>query len=190
MSNQKNEYPSLAPCLLLAIPQLMDPNFQRSVVLLVENQEEGSVGLVLNLPTKLKVKQVLENIAMDWFGDPEALVWNGGPVFKEQGWVLHSQAEIDVLPAPVEVVDGIFLSGTAEQLRCLAQNPPEHCRFMLGSSGWGGNQLETEIAQGWWLTLEADAEMVFQTSPEEIWDKAFRSMGIDPGKFTFNSTIH
>jgi len=180
----------MAPCLLLAIPQLADPNFEKSVVLLVENQEEGSVGLVLNQPTEVLVKDVLISLSMDWKGREDSCVWNGGPVMKEQGWVLHSAAGSEVLPKPVAVSDGIYLSGTSDQLKGLSESPPEHTRFFLGSSGWGKDQLEAEIAQGWWLTLEVDYELVFETPPQDVWEKAFRSLGIDPGTFTFNSTIH
>lgn len=190
MPKKETDHMSMAPCLLLAIPQLHDPNFRKSVVLLVENQPEGSVGLVLNHPTEMAIKPVLEGLSIEWRGDPEATVWDGGPVLKEQGWVLHSQPHSSLQPSAVEISEGIFLSGTSDQLKQLAFQPPEQTRFLLGSAGWGEDQLESEIAQGWWLTLEVELELVFHTPWDQIWEKAFRSMGIDPGNFAFNSSTH
>jgi putative transcriptional regulator len=182
-------YPSMAPCLLLAVPQLNDPNFNRSVVLLVENQEHGSVGLVLNQATDFKVDEVMESLSCSWQGPKVDCIWNGGPVLKEQCWILHEKALCDLYPAPVEVSPGIYLSGTLDQLEPLSEHPPPKIKFFLGSSGWGENQLETEIAQGWWLTLEVDPDLVFKTKSSQLWEKSFRSMGIDPGSFVFNNTI-
>jgi len=190
MSKKNTEHRSMAPCILLAIPQLQDPHFKKSVVLLIEHQAEGSVGLVINQPEEFSVGQLLEGLSMKWNGDPDLITWNGGPVMKEQGWVLHSPCKEDLHPEPVEVSEGIFLSGTSDQLAALAENPPENMRIYLGSSGWGENQLETEIAEGWWLTLEVEPDLIFQAPWDQVWEQCFRSMGIDPGTFSYNSSIH
>ena len=80
---------TIAPGILVAMPQLNDPNFRRSVILVAEHNEEGSFGLVLNRPTDDLVCNLISSLEMDWCGDEQAEVWMGGPVQPETGWVLH-----------------------------------------------------------------------------------------------------
>jgi putative transcriptional regulator len=80
---------NLAPGLLLAMPQLLDPNFHRAVVLMIEHNEEGSFGLIVNRPSTMSVSALLVALDMTWRGDNGAVVWTGGPVMPTSGWVLH-----------------------------------------------------------------------------------------------------
>ena len=88
------ESSNLAPGLLLAMPQLDDPNFSRAVVLMVEHNEQGSFGLVINHPSPIRATELLESLEMSWRGAESAVVWAGGPVSPSTGWVLHEPHEL------------------------------------------------------------------------------------------------
>lgn len=176
---------SLAPGLLLAMPQLMDPNFERSVVLMIEHGEAGSFGLVVNQPSPIKADELLDSLGMIWKGDPDAVVWSGGPVSPATGWVLHEP--YDLLPitaklgegATIRVGPGLSLTTSPDALRLIAAAPPPRIRLLLGYSGWGAGQLATEMARGSWLHADPDPELVFSSEHTEMWDRAVRSLGID-----------
>lgn len=175
---------SLAPGLLLAMPQLQDPNFNRSVVLMIEHGEAGSFGLVVNQPSPIKAAELLESLEMQWRGDPDAVVWSGGPVSPATGWVLHEPYE--ALPATsklgegptVHVGPGLVLTTSPEALRTIAAAPPPRIRLLLGYSGWAGGQLAAEMARGSWLHADADPALIFDGPPDAMWDRAVASLGI------------
>lgn len=187
----------LAPGLLLAMPHLLDPNFHRAVVLMVEHNDEGSFGVIVNQPSVLTVSELLTSLELAWEGDPEAVVWRGGPVMPTHGWVLHEP--VDALPmAPVAddeapgtgalegagtIPVGAHLalsSGSLSVLRTVAQGPPARVRVLLGYAGWGPGQLTREMAHGSWLHADLSPALVFDTPPEDMWERALRSIGIDP----------
>jgi putative transcriptional regulator len=175
------ESSNLAPGLLLAMPQLSDPNFSRAVVLMIEHGSQGSFGLVINHPSPIKATELLESLDMSWCGDAAAVVWAGGPVSPSKGWVLHEPLEIArVGGGTIEITSGILLSTSPDRLRAIANRPTRKVRLLLGYSGWGPGQLATEMARGAWLHTSADPDLVFNTPPEAIWDMAMRSLGIDP----------
>lgn len=175
---------NLAPGLLLAMPQLQDPNFTRSVVLMVEHGDAGSFGLVINQPSPITARELLDSLGMAWNGDPDAVVWSGGPVNPSTGWVLHEP--VDALPVAdrigeggtIRVAPGLVLTTSPDALRILAADPPERVRIMLGYSGWGPGQLASEMARGSWLHTDADPALVFDGSSEELWARAMQSLGI------------
>ena len=180
----------IAPGLLVAMPQLLDPNFERAVVLMVEHDENGSFGLVLNRPTPVSVDQVLETLEIPWAGDPAATVWAGGPVSPRSGWVIHEPIPAGEQPPGISVVPGLVLSTSPEQLAELASRPPRRMRFLMGYSGWGGGQLESELAEGAWLHSEVEPELIFGTDPEQLWDAVLQSIGIDPARLVPASGVH
>jgi len=170
----------LAPGLLIAMPQLVDPNFTRSVVLMIEHNEHGSFGLVINQPGPITAGELLDSMAMPWRGDPDTVVWLGGPVSPSTGWILHAPMfDLDEHSGTTRVGDGIDLSTSPERLRALANQPPERLRLLLGYSGWGPGQLAQEMAQGSWLAADLDADIVFALDPDAMWTAAVRSVGID-----------
>jgi putative transcriptional regulator len=171
---------AIAPGLLLAMPQLDDPNFERAVVLMIEHNEEGSFGLIVNRPSDLRIPDVLESMSIEWGGDPEAVVWSGGPVMPHTGWVLHEPTDLPIEEGRVDIVPGIMLSTSPERLRALAEKPPGKIRFVLGFSGWGPAQLEEELASGAWLNAQVTPELVFETPSAAMWEAALRSLGIEP----------
>ena len=188
----------VAPGLLLAMPHLLDPNFSRAVVLMVEHSEEGSFGLIINQPSELNVAELLGQLDIDWRGSPDAVVWSGGPVTPSTGWVLHeplgaatkAAAELPPPRATVTVAPGIALSTSPDVLRDIAGAPPRRVRFLLGYAGWGPGQLAAEMVHGSWLHADASPELVFDTPPEAIWSSALRSLGVNPETLVPGEGVH
>jgi putative transcriptional regulator len=176
------ESSNLAPGLLLAMPQLADPNFSRAVVLMIEHSEQGSFGLVINHPSPIRATELLDSLEMAWRGEDSAVVWAGGPVAPSTGWVLHEPVGI-ARPGEtgtIEITSTISLSTSPDRLRAIANEPPRNVRLLLGYAGWGPGQLAQEMARGAWLHTAADARLVFETPAEQMWDAALRSLGINP----------
>ncbi len=180
----------IAPGLLLAMPQLDDPNFERTVILMIEHNEEGSFGLIVNRPTDLLVIEVLSSLGIEWAGDPAEIVGSGGPVMPRTGWVLHEPVDLVSDEGKVDVAPGIVLSTSPDRLRALADAPPTHLRFVLGFSGWGPSQLEAEFASGSWLTAEVTSDLLFDTPPEGMWRAALHSLGIEPAALVPAPGVH
>jgi putative transcriptional regulator len=181
---------SLAPTLLLAMPQMQDPNFARSVVLLCKHEKEGAMGLVVNRPTDSPVSSMVE-LDPPPKRDGGLKIWVGGPVEPRRGWLL-----LGYDPGTVESVnvgDGFYLSASPDLLRQMIEakdSEPAERRFLLGYAGWGDGQLESELAASAWLTVEPTKELVFGTSPEIMWEAAIRSLGIDPYALQMGSGVH
>ncbi|HVV85076.1 MAG TPA: YqgE/AlgH family protein [Kofleriaceae bacterium] len=183
---------SLAPGLLIAMPQLHDPHFSRAVVLMIEHNDEGSFGLVINHPSELRASELLQNLEMRWAGDEGERVWLGGPVSRETGWVLHEPVGDPAVPlqGSTTISPGLALSTSPDRLRTLAARPPGRFRLLLGYSGWGAGQLASEMAAGSWLHTDVDPELIFDTDPDEIWAAAVRSIGISPETVVQSHGIH
>jgi putative transcriptional regulator len=176
------ESANLAPGLLLAMPQLSDPNFSRAVVLMIEHGEQGSFGLVINHPSPIRATELLDSLEMHWRGEDSAVVWAGGPVAPSTGWVLHEPVIVAVANTggTIEITSTISLSTSPDRLRMIANQPPRNVRLLLGYSGWAPGQLAAEMARGAWLHTNADPKLVFETPPDEMWDAAMRSLGVNP----------
>jgi putative transcriptional regulator len=175
------ESSNLAPGLLLAMPQLSDPNFSRAVVLMIEHGENGSFGLVVNHPSPISATELLESLDMSWAGESSAVVWAGGPVSPSTGWVLHEPIGIaQPGQGTIAITSSISLSTSPDRLRAIANQPPRNIRLLLGYSGWAPGQLEAEMSRGAWLHASADPALIFNTPADDIWDSAMRSLGINP----------
>ncbi len=180
----------IAPGLLIAMPQLADPNFHRSVVLMIEHQGEGSFGLVLNRPTETPLADLLDSIEIGWSGNPEEPSWIGGPVQPETGWLLHERVSGLEEKLTREISPGLYLSSARDALEHLASDPPKKMRFLLGYSGWGPAQLEGELSEGSWVNSNVDAALIFDTPPESLWQEAVRSIGVEPDSLVPGSGVH
>lgn len=186
----------LAPGLLVAMPQMADPNFERSVILLVAHGDDGSMGLVLNQPTELLTHKLLENLEVSWQGERTARVHKGGPVEMRVGWVLHSPVPAPlILPTsdgsrPVPIMRGMSLSTSPELLKALALRPPAHMRVLLGHSGWGPGQLAAEISSGAWLHADATPELVFETAPSLLWERSLSTLGISAASLVVGQGVN
>lgn len=180
----------VAPGLLIAMPQLRDPNFDRSVVLMIEHRTEGSFGLVINRPTRTPVGDLLKSIDVDWQGIQGEVAWSGGPVQPETGWILHEGVEGLEGLGTKEILPGLFITSAPDALRELAKHPPKRVRFLLGYSGWGPAQLEHELTETAWLNSEVDADFLFETPPEQMWKEALRRMHVSPEALVPSHGVH
>ena len=187
--------PSLAPALLLSMPQLADPNFNRTVVLLCRHNEEGAFGLVVNRPV-MTSGPVMVQVRSDATTERETLetseelqVWVGGPVEPQRSWILVGHDEDTAeQERGVSIVDGLYLSTSPELLRrVLGPNPPARTRLIVGYSGWKSGQLEAELRASAWLTSEVDRELIFDTPPDRMWETALRRLGADPSTLQMSS---
>lgn len=179
-----------APSLIISMPELLDPNFRRSVVLLIEHNEEGSFGLVLNRPTEIRIRDLCEDLETPWGGDPDMVAQSGGPVSTQQGFLLHGPVPDDVVVNSREIVPAVSMALDMDTFRTLCSRPPEDFRMILGYAGWSADQLEQEVAAGAWLTAAVDRNLVFGSSPEEMWQEALRKLGIDPAMLVTGTGVH
>jgi putative transcriptional regulator len=187
--------PSLAPALLLSMPQLADPNFNRTVVLLCRHNEEGAFGLVVNRPV-MTSGPVMVQVRTDATTERQTLetseelqVWVGGPVEPQRSWILVGHDE-DAAEQErgVSIIDGLYLSTSPELLRrVLGPTPPARTRLIVGYSGWKSGQLEAELRASAWLTSEVDRELIFDTPPDRMWETALRRLGADPSTLQMSS---
>jgi putative transcriptional regulator len=184
----------LSGSLLIAMPQLQDPNFHRTVLLMVHHDETSSFGLVLNRSADLAISSLFESLDFEWRGDGDDPVSWGGPVELSSGWMLFSDLDPPVLLEDEDdithVVPGLNFAGSMDIFRHVAADPPPRLRFFLGYAGWGPGQLEFEITQGAWLSAEASAETIFRVSAESMWDHVVRGLGIEPSTLVSTSGIH
>ncbi|HEY9490245.1 MAG TPA: YqgE/AlgH family protein [Chryseosolibacter sp.] len=166
--------------LLISEPFLPDPNFERTVVLLCEHNEEGSFGFVLNKPSILKVSEVMEDLT-----DLENLVYVGGPVQQDTLHFIHRNASLE---NAVEIVESIYWGGSFENLTLLLEThqiATGDIRFFLGYSGWGPGQLDAELDQDSWIVCDyVSDQLLFDTGSEVMWRKALENMG---GRFSMYS---
>jgi len=182
-----------APVFLLAMPQVLDPFFHKSVVLLVQHDdEEGSFGFIVNRPTGIRVTEILKGMEVGWSGRDDALAYFGGPVQPQTGTVLFQpetalesdesgDTEVsDLGESASEVVPGLSITQHVGDLAQLAETPPDRFRLFLGYAGWGAGQLVEEILRNDWLTAPVSSDLVFSSEPEEVWAAAVRSVGVDP----------
>jgi len=167
---------SLAPSsgkLLISEPFMLDPNFKRSVILLTEHNEKGSVGFVLNQKSNFILSDLVEG-----FEGLEYQVYTGGPVAHDTLHFLHAMG--DYLSDGVEVAPGIFWGGNFETLKILLTKnliPEDKIKFFMGYAGWGTGQLENEIEHNSWLVSSTKASFVFSDSEKELWGKTVQDMG-------------
>jgi putative transcriptional regulator len=124
-----------------------------------------------------------------WHGDPNATIWNGGPVMRESCWVLHQPILTHSFQGVLKLSGGLMLSSSGESLKHLSAHPPKYLRFIRGISGWGPSQLDDEIAGGFWLTADLDTRLVF-SEPEKMWETGYRQIGVDPGFLAFNRGVN
>lgn len=159
--------------LLIADPFLKDPNFQRTVVFLCEHQDEGSFGFVLNRSYEYTLNELVSGL-----DDLTIPVFYGGPVQIDTIHFLHQYP--DLIPGGYEITDGIFWGGDFEMAINLIRNKqidPQRIRFYIGYSGWGSGQLNDELKEKSWLTVQANRKIIFHKQTDEIWKDSLRLLG-------------
>ena len=176
--------------LLIAMPVMGDPRFERSVIYLCAHSSEGAMGIMVNRPAgsidfpELLVQLNIINKA-DQIKLPENAetmkVMRGGPVDTGRGFVLHS-SDFYLDNATLPIDDKFCLTATVDNLKAIANGKgPKHAILALGYAGWGPGQLENEIQCNGWLHCDADPDLVFGDDVEEKYVRALRKIGIDPG---------
>lgn len=180
----------LAPALLVAMPQLLDPNFRRAVVLLLHHDAEFTFGLILNRPSEIAAENLCASLGIEWRGGGASLVDWGGPVQPNTGWVLLGDSLGGEVEDVTEVADGVHFAGSMEPLKRIAADPPERFRLFLGYAGWGAGQLEAELAQGAWIVAPLTARVVFEVEPDAMWDCVLRELGVDPATLVATPGVH
>ncbi|HET9976504.1 MAG TPA: YqgE/AlgH family protein [Burkholderiaceae bacterium] len=174
---------------LIAMPGMVDPTFAGSVVYLCEHSEKGALGLVINKPIDIKLKNLFEKVELSLTREDlaERPVYFGGPVQTERGFVLHERIQAEgekgspynsTLAIPGGELD---MTTSKDVLEALADGSgPKRLLVTLGYSGWGAGQLEDEIGRNGWLTVDADPSVIFDTPIEQRYDRALALLGFDP----------
>ena len=166
------------PTFLIALPHLNDANFRQSVVLLLQADDQGAMGVVINNESSLLLRDLCRDHAIPYSGDDNKLVRCGGPVQPEHGLVLYGRNHDD--PDGEQVVDGLHLSSSKNTLARLCDLKQGQFQCYAGYAGWGPGQLEREIDEGTWLASSADPKMVLEAPPAKVWSGTLQAMGIDP----------
>jgi putative transcriptional regulator len=180
-----NDIVSLANHFLIAMPGLGDPNFSRTVTLVCEHGSDGALGIVVNRPLELSLREVLDQMDIPW--DPQANVdlpvLQGGPVQEGRGFVLHEP--LGNWESTLPVTDTLGISTSRDVLVAIAENRgPDNFLLALGYAGWAPGQLEREIGQNAWLSGPATSEIVFRTPIEARWSAAAGLLGVDLTKLS------
>jgi putative transcriptional regulator len=163
--------------LLAAAPDMLDPNFMHSVVLMCRHTAEGAYGLVINRPASV----TLDALAPDHpvLKKQKIPIFTGGPVGLDTLQFLHRANE--AIPGGVEIASDLYLGGEIDALAAyLAKHKSkakERVRLLVGYSGWGAGQLDGELASGSWLPASLDLNWVFQDDPQSTWRSVLRSLG-------------
>jgi putative transcriptional regulator len=170
---------------LIAMPGMADETFEGAVVYLCEHTERGALGLVINKPIDIKLKNLFEKVELNL--DREELaeqpVYFGGPVQTERGFVLHDKQGEDGAPynSTLSVPNGLAMTTSKDVLEALAGGTgPRRVLVTLGYAGWQAGQLEDELGRNGWLTVDADPAVIFETPIEKRYDRALQLLGIDP----------
>jgi putative transcriptional regulator len=164
---------------LIAMPGLEDDNFGHAVTLMCEHSDEGAVGLVINRPIELKLSDMMAQMGLEHDAlEQEQTVFWGGPVQPERGFVIHKA------PAGWEscmpVTESLYITTSRGILSAIgAGKGPKDYIVVLGYSGWGAGQLETEILNNSWLNTPVDQAIIFKTPTRERWQAATRLLGVD-----------
>jgi len=161
--------------LLISEPFLYDPSFSRSVVFLVEHNEEGSVGFILNKPIELGVSE-----ALDDFPDFDGELYFGGPVSPNNLFYIHTLG--DQVEGSKLVMDGIYWGGDFDRIKFLIasnQLDKDQILFFAGYSGWSPDQLDNELEEKSWIVTDGRYEHLFERDPAKLWTSVLKGMGIN-----------
>lgn len=171
---------TLANQLLIALPTLADPHFSRSVALICQYDADGAMGVVINRASEYTLGDVFQQMGIE--SDDEALcarqVLAGGPVHPERGFVIHDGEK--AWDSGLEITDGLHVTTSRDVLEAMARGEgPDSVIVALGCAGWGAGQLEDELVENSWLTVPADAELLFALPLEMRWQAAAGRLGVD-----------
>jgi putative transcriptional regulator len=170
---------------LIAMPGMLDDSFAGSVVYLCEHSDKGALGLVINKPIDIKLKNLFDKVdlSLDREELAEQPVYYGGPVQTERGFVLHDKLDADAVQysSTLSVPGGLDMTTSKDVLEALSNGSgPRRILITLGYSGWSAGQLEDELGRNGWLTVDADPAIIFDTPIEQRYERALSLLGFDP----------
>lgn len=185
----------IAPGFLIAAPSLRDPNFARTVVMLVEHGEEGTIGFIINRASDVTFEEVTRAAKLE---DAKPLsregklrpipILTGGPV-TGTGWVVFDPRTTgdELESESVRVHEEISITSSKRML--MADDEDMSRRYLfVGYAGWGAGQLDEELAQGSWLCVSLTPDILFDCPIEERWSRALKSAGIEPGRVVIRAS--
>ena len=189
----------------IAMPGLEDPTFAKSVVYLCEHSERGAMGLIINKPGELSLKHLFDKVELPLHREDllQSNVLHGGPVQTERGFVLHEpmlEADLEdsekptpalspeadsksnsIYASTLSVPGGLAMTTSKDVLEAMSNGSgPKRVLVTLGYASWGEGQLESEIGENSWLTVEADPTVIFDTPIEKRYEKALALLGLQP----------
>ncbi|MDP4301683.1 YqgE/AlgH family protein [Leptothrix discophora] len=170
---------------LIAMPGMADDQFAGSVVYLCEHSDKGALGLVINRPIDIKLKNLFERVdlSLDREDLADEPVYFGGPVQTERGFVLHEplgESAGEAYSSTLSIPGGLVMTTSRDVLEALSHGAgPRRVLITLGYAGWGAGQLEDELARNGWLTVAADPGIIFETPVEARYERALGLLGID-----------
>mgnify|MGYP000978208242 FL=1 len=173
---------------LIAMPGLQDETFSRSVVYVCEHSERGALGLVINKPSDINLKGLFDKVELPLMRADlaDAPVFQGGPVQTERGFVLHDpifaaadKPDESVYASTMTIPGGLEMTTSKDVLEALSTGAgPRRVLVSLGYSAWGQGQLESELGENSWLTVDADLAVIFDTPVDQRYDKALLLLGL------------
>ena len=171
---------SLQGQLLIAMPSMSDPRFERTVIYMCEHSPEQAMGLVINQPNEtVSFEELMEQFDITPQSSGEGIqIHSGGPLETSRGFVLHSADYVQ--QGSMVISETVALTANVDILRAIAGHQgPRHSLLALGYAAWSPGQLENELMQNSWLNTEADEELLFCTEPSQKWLRAMSKLGID-----------
>jgi putative transcriptional regulator len=180
MKASKKSISSLKNYFLLAMPGLNDPNFAQSVVYICEHNADGAMGLIINQQLDIPVKAIFDQLELSYLDEcGNSLIFDGGPVQRDRGFILHSSVE-QQWESTVAIGEDISLTASKDILTDIALGKgPTNALITLGYSSWEAGQLEQELTQNSWLTIPADSAIIFHTDCAKRAGAAASTIGLD-----------
>jgi putative transcriptional regulator len=167
--------------LLIAMPGMGDPHFEKSVIFMCAHSSEGAMGIMINKPVAgLSFHDLMQKLDLEVNpGTPNFPILYGGPIETGRGFVLHS-GDYESSEATLPVAEDVSLTATLDILRAMADGRgPQHAIFALGYAGWSPGQIEDEIRRNGWIHCDSDPDLLFDAELDAKWSIALRKLGID-----------
>jgi putative transcriptional regulator len=175
-----SQFNSLANQFLIAMPQMLDPNFSGTLTYICEHNEEGAMGIIINRPIKVGLNDILLQLDMPIIEKSRPICW-GGPVQQDRGFIIHTACSEPEKQweSSMEISKGINLTSSKDIIKAIAEDRgPEKFIIALGYAGWGSGQLEQELAENTWLCSPANEALLFDVNVNQKRTVAINSLGI------------
>ncbi len=185
MTNKAQDNKTLDPSeqnrqMLVAMPNMLDPNFARGVTLLCKHDKDGAIGITINRPSTMILLEIFKQLNIEC-DDPiisEQTVFEGGPVHPERGFVVHTPDQ--KWDSSLRVSEGLMVTSSRDVLAAIAVGAgPEKYLVALGYAGWSEGQLEDELRANAWLTVDADNDIIFNQDTSKRWQSSVDKLGIN-----------